>query len=1316
MTITDHDDIFEKTALAVRVSERLRQMPPGALCAAYMIDLDNFRFVNHVLGRAVGDMLLERTVRLLKERFFSGGVAGRLSDDVFLAVRFDVASEEDARRTAAELCEALRYTVDAPSLLATSASIGLHTAIGSESCFETLARHAGAQLLLAKMRGKNQFAQASSAANPDNCPDARIAEAIRLHILLERSDGWVSLLELGEEPRLLYASPGFFDLLGKKREDVALPCPLHSLGIPSDNLYDHERALREGLLRGEGVVEHAWRLLPETGKERWIYDRALPLDNFGGKHPVMLIVSNDVSAYRQQEQETREAYERLHTLYAETSARLWEVDIATRRFRLFDARARADTAEFGDFPLSLLESGMIHADSSSLFKAFADGLLQGKEEDRAIFAVRLPPADIYRWMSVSYRKVCDDCGRPLKVIGALIPHTSGSVRSSLLQKSLMQEMLRPSLLAYQRVNLTQNMVDDLWERNQPGEPLAQPVHYSDTVHAQEARLYDKDEVDAHNARFSREHLLDAFVSGQRWVVMEYRRIDDRGAIAWVSQAVCLARDPVSCDIYGFIFVRDVERRRDWNVAQALKASHNDVTMLYNLPFGNVLKKMLTEPEEEGMLALIGITGIEGAHMEQLKPVVATSFAVALDADAVVGSFCKNYLICLFPNVVSCQEARQKLENAFIFAHRALSDTPLAENIRFVAALGNRRMLGTDIEGGLCQMRRQCARNGDAVADRVLLMDEIAALDIASYAGGAITVAAQEHAALSGDDGREAFFCLSSMTSAVSPDAALSGLLRHLGDYYQADRAYTLAILGGGDSVEVLHEWTAAGKHSIKRSLTGMPLERIPLLVASLRRQKSLFQTRGAVFSAGTATEKIWSYRVFPLMSDALGMSGFLCFENPQRHQDSTTLIDALMPHILREWEKILQAPLRMDDGGPTPLQDLNAYQAAVPHIDSGSYGSMGVFSVDVPRMSALNSRYSSSYGRRILRDVAEALAGAFDRKLLFRIWDTELIALCPNLVRDVFLARARRVRERLQRLHPNTLRFGLAWADENFTAAQLVNQARNLMLSQMLASDDAPRTFSLGNVSYATFGQAILQGAFTTYLQPKINMRDGALTGAEVLVRGIDERGNIVPPGQFIEQMEKMGYLRDLDLHMLDCTLAHLSRWRARRLPLPRLSVNFSRFTLLSPTIRASVLAILSRHEDISPDLVEIELTETASYCDDAVIEQAINNLRELGFRFALDDFGSQYSNLAIFSNIYFDTIKLDRSLTIALTRNPLNRDMTRSIARVCRQRGMDCIAEGVETQEQISMLLQDGWEQAQGYYFDRPLPVAEFERKYLAV
>ena len=1315
MKIIEHDGIFEKTALAVRVSERLRQMTPGALCAAYMIDIDNFRFVNRTLGRDVGEHVLRRAVRLLNERFFSTGVTGRLADDVFLAVRFDVASEEDARRTAAELCDALRYTVTEPAPFTTSASIGLHVTAGAESCFENLVRHAGTQLLLAKMRGKNQIALTTPTSGSAECPDARIAEAIRLHIILERSDGWVSLLELGEEPRLLYASRGFFALLGKQQEDIALPCSLHSLGIPSDNLHDHERVLREGALRGDSVVEHAWKLLAE-GKERWIYDRALRLDNFGGQHPVMLIVSNDVSARKQQEQETREAYERLHTLYAETSARLWEVDVDTRSFRLFDDSARADTAKSGEFPLSLLESGMIHADSSALFKVFADGLLQGKEEGRGIFAVRLQPADIYRWMSISYRKVCDDCGRSHKVIGTLIPHTSGSVRSSLLQKSLMQEMLRPSLLAYQRVNLTRNMVDDRWERNQPGVPFVQPVHYSDTVHAQEAHLYDKGDAAPHNARFSREHLLNAFESGQRWVVMEYRRIDDKGAIAWVSHAVCMARDPVSHDVYGFIFVRDVERRRAWNVAQELKSARNDVTMLYKMPFDSALKKMLATSEKDGgMLALISITGVEGTSMEDMKPIVGTSFAVALDDDTVVGNFCSNHLICLFPKVVSCQEARQKLENAFIFAHRALSDTPLAESIRFVAALSDCRALGGDIRGALCQMRRQCDRQGDAVADRVFLMEEITAFD-QDYTGGDISAPGQEQAVMSGDDSQEAFSCLSVMASAVSPDAALAGFLRHLGNYYQADRAYTLAILEDGNSVEALHEWTAPGKISIKRSLSGMPLDRTPLLVASLRQQKSLFQTSGRTLSPGPAAEKVWSYRVFPLLGSPLGVTGFLCFENPKRAQDSTSVIDALMPHILREWGKVLQAPLQLEEAGPKPLQDLNAYRAAIPRLDSRSYGSMGVFSVDVPQMTALSKRYSFSYGHRILRDVTQALIGAFDSKLLFRVWDTEFIALCPNLVRDVFLDRMRRVRDRLQRLYPETLRFGLAWADENFTAAQLVNQARNLMLSQILASDDAPRSFSLGNASYATFGQALLRGAFTTYLQPKINMRDGSLVGAEVLVRGLDDCGNIVPPGQFIEQMEKMGLLRDLDLHMLSCTLEHLSQWQKRRLPLPRLSVNFSRFTLLSPTARTSVLALLSRHEDISPDLVEIELTETASYCGDAVIEQAINNLRKLGFRFALDDFGSQYSNLAIFSKIDFDTIKLDRSLTIALTRNPLNRDITRSIARVCRQRGMECIAEGVETQEQIAALLQDGWEQAQGYYFDPPLPVAEFEQKYLTV
>lgn len=136
MKIIEHDGIFEKTALAVRVSERLRQMSPGALCAAYMIDIDNFRFVNRTLGRAVGDLVLQRTARLLRARFFSAGLAGRLADDVFLAVRFDVASEEDARRTAAELCDALRYTVTEPAPFTTSASIGLHVTAGAESCFE----------------------------------------------------------------------------------------------------------------------------------------------------------------------------------------------------------------------------------------------------------------------------------------------------------------------------------------------------------------------------------------------------------------------------------------------------------------------------------------------------------------------------------------------------------------------------------------------------------------------------------------------------------------------------------------------------------------------------------------------------------------------------------------------------------------------------------------------------------------------------------------------------------------------------------------------------------------------------------------------------------------------------------------------------------------------------------------------------------------------------------------------------------------------------------------------------------------------------
>ena len=109
-----------------------------------------------------------------------------------------------------------------------------------------------------------------------------------------------------------------------------------------------------------------------------------------------------------------------------------------------------------------------------------------------------------------------------------------------------------------------------------------------------------------------------------------------------------------------------------------------------------------------------------------------------------------------------------------------------------------------------------------------------------------------------------------------------------------------------------------------------------------------------------------------------------------------------------------------------------------------------------------------------------------------------------------------------------------------------------------------------------------------------------------------------------------------------------------------------------------------------------------------------MDQYRELGLRFSLDDFGSQYANIPIFTNVHFDTVKLDRHLISELSSNSINRMLIHDIIQICQVSGMTCVAEGVETQIQQDILTEIGCVYAQGYYYDRPMEADKFEEKYL--
>lgn len=242
--------------------------------------------------------------------------------------------------------------------------------------------------------------------------------------------------------------------------------------------------------------------------------------------------------------------------------------------------------------------------------------------------------------------------------------------------------------------------------------------------------------------------------------------------------------------------------------------------------------------------------------------------------------------------------------------------------------------------------------------------------------------------------------------------------------------------------------------------------------------------------------------------------------------------------------------------------------------------------------------------------------------------------------------------------------------------------------------------------------RGIENGRVKLYLQPKVNLINGMITGAEVLTRYDDPREGLVMPDDFIPKLEEAGLIRKLDLYVLDRSYALLRKLTALgKKPLP-LSVNFSKKTLLSPDITGEVCKIDRGFEELRR-YMEIELTENVGNVSRDDFTAACKALRGAGYKLTLDDFGSKYSNLYMLSAFRFDVVKIDKSIVAEVAENEISRLIVESTVGICDRLGIGCIAEGVEREEQASVLKGLGCAEIQGYLIDRPLPCEEFIDKY---
>ena len=244
------------------------------------------------------------------------------------------------------------------------------------------------------------------------------------------------------------------------------------------------------------------------------------------------------------------------------------------------------------------------------------------------------------------------------------------------------------------------------------------------------------------------------------------------------------------------------------------------------------------------------------------------------------------------------------------------------------------------------------------------------------------------------------------------------------------------------------------------------------------------------------------------------------------------------------------------------------------------------------------------------------------------------------------------------------------------------------------------------------FPEALRNEEFKVYYQPKVNVMTGEICGAEALCRWF-RNGSIVPPGDFIPMLEETIEICRLDLYMLEHVCRDIRRWLDEGRDVVRISVNLSRKHMMNSGLVDTVNDIIDRC-GIEHKYIEVELTETTTDDEFNDLKRVVSGLQQAGIFTSVDDFGIGYSSLNLIRAIPWNVLKVDRSfLPVAGdSANSTRSVMFKYVVAMARELGLECIAEGVETEQQLKILRENNCELAQGFLFDRPLPVEEFEKR----
>lgn len=382
--------------------------------------------------------------------------------------------------------------------------------------------------------------------------------------------------------------------------------------------------------------------------------------------------------------------------------------------------------------------------------------------------------------------------------------------------------------------------------------------------------------------------------------------------------------------------------------------------------------------------------------------------------------------------------------------------------------------------------------------------------------------------------------------------------------------------------------------------------------------------------------------------------------------------------------------------------------------------------IDIVRMGRLNTMYGKTLGDEIIVKYAKFLKTKIHKDEIFgRLGGDFFVALIRRERTEEFLEYLSDVpvvikdaNNKQVNLHLSSVCGIYEFVTKKVNpglyispAAEALYYAKNVYKRPFVIYDkELKAKIDEKRVMEEALSHAIEGKEFVVYYQPKVETGSNQLCGSEALVRWMHE-GQLVSPARFIPILESNERICDLDFWVLNQVCLDLKHWLENGInPLP-VSVNFSRRHLGNKNIVDEIVSVI-RKNDIPKNLIEIEITETIDEYSIEVLKEFVEKLQSEGIRVSIDDFGTGSSSLNLIHQIHFDVLKIDKSLVDI--ENELGRALLTHAIELAQFMGMEIIAEGVETTEQVDFLKNANCKKIQGYYFDKPLEKPEYEKRLI--